>query len=138
MTRVPLARPFVEPSLHHFHSFHDPAPGFGSERTHLDRTVRKRGVQDGPYADTKQQLGGFTIIEVPSIGKKIDPRTVTTLPRDYLLLFPVRKSKIVPLENVEACQSIFNGLPFRSVIRALRNGLKTIEDCGFCGRNSLS
>jgi len=35
-------------------------------------------------------------------------------------------------------QSIFNGLPFRSVIRALRNGLKTIEDCGFCGRNSLS
>jgi len=73
-----------------------------------------------------------------SIGKKIDPRTVTTLPRDSLLLFPVRKSKIVPLENVEACQSIFNGLPFRSVIRALRNGLKTIEDCGFCGRNSLS
>jgi len=63
-----------------------------------------------------------------SIGKKIDPRTVTTLPRDSLLLFPVR----------EACQSIFNGLPFRSVIRALRNGLKTIEDCGFCGRNSLS
>ena len=27
----------------------------------------KRGVQDGPYADTKEQLGGFTIIEVPSI-----------------------------------------------------------------------
>src|SRR5437016_14640747 len=40
MTRVPLARPFVQPSLHHFHSFHDPAPGFGSERTHLDSTVR--------------------------------------------------------------------------------------------------
>src|SRR5438034_11762400 len=40
MTRVPLARPSVEPSLHHFYSFHDPSPGFGSERTHLDRTVR--------------------------------------------------------------------------------------------------
>src|SRR5438270_7283489 len=40
MTRVPLARPFVQPSLHHFHSFHDPAPGFGSERTHLDNTIR--------------------------------------------------------------------------------------------------
>src|SRR2546425_13358177 len=40
MTRVPLARPFVQPSLHHFHSFHDPAPGFGSERTHLDSTLR--------------------------------------------------------------------------------------------------
>src|SRR5437016_2181667 len=45
MTRVPLARPFVQPSLHHFHSFHDPAPGFGSERTHREphgRRARRR------------------------------------------------------------------------------------------------
>ena len=27
----------------------------------------KRGVQDGPFADTKEQLGGFTILELPSI-----------------------------------------------------------------------
>jgi hypothetical protein len=27
----------------------------------------KRGVQDGPYADTKEQLGGFTILELPSL-----------------------------------------------------------------------
>lgn len=27
----------------------------------------KRLVQDGPYADTKEQLGGFIILEVPSL-----------------------------------------------------------------------
>ena len=34
-------------------------------------TVRLRGgkrhVQDGPYADTKEQLGGFIILELPSL-----------------------------------------------------------------------
>jgi hypothetical protein len=28
---------------------------------------RKRRVQDGPYADTKEQLGGFIILELPSV-----------------------------------------------------------------------
>lgn len=27
----------------------------------------KRRVQDGPYAETKEQLGGFIILELPSI-----------------------------------------------------------------------
>lgn len=27
----------------------------------------KRHVQDGPYADTKEQLGGFFVIDVPSL-----------------------------------------------------------------------
>lgn len=27
----------------------------------------KRGVQDGPYADTKEQLGGFLVLELPSL-----------------------------------------------------------------------
>lgn len=27
----------------------------------------KRQVQDGPYADAKEQLGGFFVIEVPSL-----------------------------------------------------------------------
>jgi hypothetical protein len=27
----------------------------------------RRDVQDGPYADTKEQLGGFYVIEVPSL-----------------------------------------------------------------------
>jgi len=32
----------------------------------------KRGVQDGPYADTKEQLGGFTILELPSLDAAIE------------------------------------------------------------------
>jgi hypothetical protein len=32
----------------------------------------KRGVQDGPYADTKEQLGGFTIIEAPSLDAALE------------------------------------------------------------------
>lgn len=27
----------------------------------------KRQVQDGPYADTKEQLGGFIILDLPSV-----------------------------------------------------------------------
>ena len=32
----------------------------------------KRRVQDGPYADTKEQLGGFIIMELPSIDAALD------------------------------------------------------------------
>jgi len=32
----------------------------------------KRHVQDGPYADTKEQLGGFTILELPSLDVALD------------------------------------------------------------------
>jgi hypothetical protein len=32
----------------------------------------KRGVQDGPYADTKEQLAGFLILEVPSLDEALD------------------------------------------------------------------
>jgi len=32
----------------------------------------KRGLQDGPYADTKEQLGGFTILELPSLDAAIE------------------------------------------------------------------
>ena len=32
----------------------------------------KRRVQDGPYADTKEQLGGFTIVELPSLDAALD------------------------------------------------------------------
>jgi hypothetical protein len=32
----------------------------------------KRLVQDGPYADTKEQLGGFTILELPSLDDALD------------------------------------------------------------------
>ena len=32
----------------------------------------KRHVQDGPYADTKEQLGGFIILELPSLDAALD------------------------------------------------------------------
>jgi hypothetical protein len=32
----------------------------------------KRRVQDGPFADTKEQLGGFTILDLPSLDVALD------------------------------------------------------------------
>lgn len=32
----------------------------------------KRRVQDGPYAETKEQLGGFIILELPSIDAALE------------------------------------------------------------------
>jgi hypothetical protein len=32
----------------------------------------KRRVQDGPFADTKEQLGGFIIMELPSLDEALD------------------------------------------------------------------
>lgn len=43
---------------------------------HTATTVRlqngKRQVQDGPYADTKEQLGGLFIIDVPDLDAALD------------------------------------------------------------------
>jgi hypothetical protein len=44
----------------------------------------KRGVQDGPYADTKEQLGGFTIIEVPSVDAALGGQPAARLPPTVL------------------------------------------------------
>ena len=32
----------------------------------------QRQIQDGPYADTKEQLGGYFIIEVPGLDEALD------------------------------------------------------------------
>jgi hypothetical protein len=32
----------------------------------------KRRVQDGPYADTKEQLAGFVVLELPSLDAALD------------------------------------------------------------------
>ena len=32
----------------------------------------KRSVQDGPFADTKEHLGGFTILELPSLDAALE------------------------------------------------------------------
>ncbi|MBW4484474.1 MAG: YciI family protein [Tildeniella torsiva UHER 1998/13D] len=43
---------------------------------HTGTTVRlkegQRQVQDGPYADTKEQLGGFILIDVPDLDAALD------------------------------------------------------------------
>ena len=33
---------------------------------------RKRHVQDGPYAATKEQLGGYLVLDVPSLDRALD------------------------------------------------------------------
>ena len=32
----------------------------------------RRHIQDGPYADTKEQLGGFAILDLPSLDAALD------------------------------------------------------------------
>jgi hypothetical protein len=50
--------------------------GDGLQGPALATTVRtvdgKRHVQDGPFADTKEQLGGYFVIEVPDLDAALD------------------------------------------------------------------
>lgn len=50
--------------------------GDGLLAPHTATTVRVRNgsreVQDGPYADVKEQLGGYLVIEVPDLDAAID------------------------------------------------------------------
>ena len=50
--------------------------GNGLQGPHTATTVRlrdgKRLVQDGPIADTKEQLGGYFIIEVPDLDAALE------------------------------------------------------------------
>ena len=36
------------------------------------KTVRKRGITDGPFAETKEMLGGFVVVEVASEAEAIE------------------------------------------------------------------
>ena len=44
----------------------------GATGTTLRMKNGKRQVQDGPYADTKEQLGGFIILELPSLDAALE------------------------------------------------------------------
>lgn len=50
--------------------------GDGLQGPIVATTVRvvdgKRHVQDGPFADTKEQLGGYFVIEVPDLDAALD------------------------------------------------------------------
>ena len=52
------------------------AGGAGLEPPESATTVRvrdgKRLVQDGPYADTKEQLGGYLLIDVPDLDAALE------------------------------------------------------------------
>ena len=52
------------------------AGGAPLERPETGTTVRqrdsKRMIQDGPYANTKEQLGGFTLLELPSLDAALE------------------------------------------------------------------
>ena len=52
------------------------AGGAALQPAHAATSVRnhdgKRHVQDGPYADTKEQLGGYIVIEVPDLDTALD------------------------------------------------------------------
>jgi hypothetical protein len=36
------------------------------------KTVRKKGISDGPFAETKEMLGGFIVVEVASEAEAIE------------------------------------------------------------------
>jgi len=50
--------------------------GDGLQGPHAATSVRvrdgKRLVEDGPFADTKEQLGGYFVIEVPDLDAALD------------------------------------------------------------------
>jgi hypothetical protein len=52
------------------------AGGAALHPSHTATTIRlhngQRNVQDGPYADTKEQLGGMFIIDVPDLDTAMD------------------------------------------------------------------
>ena len=57
----------------------------------------KRRVQDGPYADTKEQLGGFYMIDVPDLDAALEWAART--PRLPGQAFEVRPNLVVPAQQ---------------------------------------
>lgn len=54
------------------------------------KRVTDDGVQDGPYADTKEQLGGFYVIEADSMQTALDwAAKCPRLPGDLIEVRPV-------------------------------------------------
>ncbi|MGA8025854.1 MAG: YciI family protein [Bryobacteraceae bacterium] len=56
--------------------------------TTLKFQAEQRQVQDGPYADTKEQLGGFFMINVPDLDTALD--WAARCPRAASRVFEVR------------------------------------------------
>ncbi len=45
--------------------------GEALEPTNTATTVRKTGAHDGPFAETKEQLGGFYIVDCPNLDEAL-------------------------------------------------------------------
>ena len=75
------------------------AGGSGLEPPATGTTVRHRGgertVQDGPYADTKEQLGGFFLIDVPDLDSALE----------WAARCPVRQGAVEVRPALGSCQS---------------------------------
>ena len=74
------------------------AGGAGLEPPGTATTVRihsgKRHVQDGPYSETKEQLGGYYTIEVPNLDAALEwAARVPAAPGSYV---EVRPNLVVP------------------------------------------
>jgi hypothetical protein len=54
----------------------------------------KRLVQDGPFADTKEQLGGFYVIDVPNLDTALEWAART--PRLRGQMFEIRPNVVMP------------------------------------------
>jgi hypothetical protein len=54
----------------------------------------QRHVQDGPYADTKEQLGGYFIINVPNLDAALD--WAARIPQSPGRVFEVRPNLVPP------------------------------------------
>ena len=42
------------------------------DRPRTAHTVRKKGISDGPFIETKEMLGGFIVVEVPSEAEALE------------------------------------------------------------------
>lgn len=75
--------------------------GAGLELPGTATTVRlqngKRQVQDGPYAETKEQLGGYYIIDVPDLDAALDwASRVPGIPGTYVENGPISCRRVDP------------------------------------------
>jgi hypothetical protein len=80
--------------------------GKGLEPPSAATTVRfqdgERTVQDGPYADTKEQLGGFFILDVPDLDAALE----------WAARCPVYRGGAVEVRPaLQSCQAAANGVP---------------------------
>ena len=62
--------------------------------TRLSFEGGRRRVQDGPYADTKEQLGGFIIIDVPDLDTAL--AWAERIPHAAERVFEVRPNAVLP------------------------------------------